>query len=234
MKVRSLPIWYFAYKPVADMYESSVDPVHIPMGFCTQPVTLAGKLIRFLAREDECKYITDHLSTIGVQAAFNSAVLRVHESLIAFVNNRTIRSDLVMFDYTTKHSVLIRRLEGFPSLYLEASWVMQTKKEDVYIEMCTRLIKSSIKVPWTKRVHNWFTKKGTTSKLIPSLRYVITIKVFNTPASCYTIDVHQFDIEVPYSESAVIASDLDLYKDDKLSQRQKERYESRKTYFRQH
>ena len=234
MKVPSVKVQYFSHQPLARQYHPSPDGIHIATNASTRPISLAGKLIKFLSRIDEVRFISDGLSSVAILDAFTCAGLRTHNTLIAFANDRTIRSDLVMFDYVTEHAVLRKYIDGFPSLYLETAWYMQTKKEDVYVELYTRLVKSSIPVPWTKRLRNWVTKKGTTSKLIPSLRYVITIKVFNTPASCYTIDVHQFNIEVPYSESAVIASDLDLYKDDKLSQRQKERYESRKTYFRQH
>ena len=232
MKVPSVKVQYYSYPPLAQKYHPAPDALHIPMNIRTNPISLAGKLIKFLSREDEVRFISEGLSKTAILNAFTQAGLRAHNTLIAFVNDRTIRSDLVMFDYTTESAVLKKHIDGFPSLYLETAWYMQTKKEDVYIELYTRLVKSSIPVAWTERLRNWITKKGTTSKNIPSLKYILTLKVFDTPASCYAIDLHEFDIEVPYSEKAFEVSNLDLFDPAKITQKAKERYESRRVYFR--
>ena len=233
MKVPSVKVQYFSHQPLARQYHPSPDGIHIATNASTRPISLAGKLIQFLSRIDEVRFISDGLSSVAILDAFTCAGLRTHNTLIAFANDRTIRSDLVMFDYVTEHAVLRKYIDGFPSLYLETAWYMQTKKEDVYVELYTRLVKSSIPVPWTKRLRNWVTKKGTTSKNIPSLKYILSLKVFDTPASCYTIDLHDFDIEVPYSEKAFEMSNLDLFDPNKITQQAKERYESRRVYFRQ-
>jgi hypothetical protein len=136
-----------------------------------------------MSRVDEVKFISDGLSSRPVYDAFDTAFLRVSNSLVAFVNDRTIRSDLVVYDYTAPKSTRYRKRKNCAFCCLESGWYIQTKKEDVYVELTNRLVRSEIKQSLGSRLCNLIAKRGPTSKTIPTVRRIMSLKVFNTPAS---------------------------------------------------
>ena len=233
MKVPSVKVNFCSCNEIARLYNVSIDPLYITQKISTCPTSLAGKLVKFISRKDEIDFLTSSLSTISVQSTFKTLAIRVYNSLVAFVNDRTIRSDLVMFDMTASTSYEDFAEFRHKFFHIENGWVIQTKKEDVYIEMCTRLDKTTIPVPLGSRIRNWFTRKGPTSKDIPALKYTVVLKVFNTPGSFYYINLFTFDVDVPYSQDAYLASNFDFELDSPNPPlKARERCDARKVYFR--
>lgn len=235
MKVQSVPVEYYAHEPESHMYDKSADHYQIRDGLNVRPVTLAGKFVKFISRQDEVKFLVDSLHPFALNSSFNSIAIRLHNSIIAFVNDRTIRSDLVKFDITSDKVCGHVVSEGHKFVHLENSWYIQTKHENTYIELCTQLKVETIPVPLISRIWNWFTKKGPTSKDIPALRYTVVLKVFNSPWSFYSIHLFDYDVLASYSSEAFTKSNLDFsIVQSQLTQAAKEKCDARKVYFRIH
>ena len=232
MKVPSVPVEYYSHEPDAHTYDGSADPCRIKTGLNVRPTTLAGKFVKFISRKDEIEFLCHGLYPFALSGSFNSIAVRLHSAIIAFVNDRTIRSDLVMFDTTSDRVGGHIVTDEHKFVHLENGWYIQTKHENTYIELCTRLIVTEIPVSFMERVRNWFTKKGPTSKDIPAVRYTVVLKVFNSPWSFYSINLFNYDVIASYSAEAYYKSNLDYsIVLDKLTQEAKERCDGRKVYF---
>jgi hypothetical protein len=230
MRVQRVPIYYHG--------EQQETQCLFPY---TTQLTLAAKLMKQIATVDEVKFLSQGLGKsgeFGIKNTFETASIRVHNSLINFVNDRTIRTDLVLFDYTHKNNP--SGSLGSKYYYGESAWLIQTKTEETYIELSTRFERTQIKQEWSDRVKNWLTKKGSTARTIPAIRYVITLKVFDTPKSFYYIDLHRSSWSLPCgTDEPIELSNVDFsYNEDerkttgKLLQLRKERINERAIYFR--
>ena len=237
MRVERVPVKYFSFVPIAKLHESGVDHVQLPLGVHIQPTTLAGKLVEFITRKDEVKFLTsfESMSWVkvnNIRSIFETVSVRLHNSLISFVNDRTIRSDLVMFDYVSD----CRRIGNTKCIQLESGWLIRTKKDDAYVELVTRMYRTEIRQPSMVRLNNWFTGKGTTASTVPAIAYALTLKIFNTEASFYAIDLYTFEsYAIPCgSDEPITETNIDFYKplQEKLTQKQKEKINERKSYFR--
>ena len=238
MKVLQIPVAYYQYRPIAGRQEHTNDPEILTQSMGIRPVTLAGKLTKFMSRVDEVKFISQGLSPYAIYNSFDTAFLRVSNSLVAFVNDRTIRSDLVVYDYTAPKSSRYQKRKNCSFCCYEAGWYIQTKREDVYVELTNRLVHSEIKQSLGNRISNMITRHGPTSKTIPAVRWVLSLKVFNTPASCYVMDLFTSDEDYKVGSSSEIdgmirASNVDIFDTDREpTQEERELYELRKVYFR--
>ena len=235
MKVPSVPVHYREVTVPAGQCTNRSDPLLISQGTCVSPTTLAGKIVKYLSSKDEVSFITDGIgskSYLCMVTEFDSVRVRAQNSILNILNDRKIRPDLIVFDYITNG---VRNKQATSKFVrMESSWYVQTRKEDVLIELCSKLERNQIIQPMTTRVRNWLTKKGSTAEIVPSVSYSIVMKVFDSPQSYYEIPLFTFDKKYPCgSDEPIVAINLDNYENGIIhTQKDKERIYERRTYFR--
>ena len=234
MKPPRVKINFCSYGEIANKYPLTGDPFLITHDLDIPPMSLSGKLIAQLSKKDEVEFLTKNLSTISIRDTFMTMSVRLHNVLVHFVNYKNIKPELIMFDTTSDSALGSTSPIGHQFVHFENGWGIQTRREDVYVELCTRLVKTSIPVPLKERIRNWVTRKGSTSKDIPALKYTVVLKVFDTPASFYYINLLNFDVDIHYLETAYYDSNWDFFLDQEpITSKTKERCDARKVYFRQ-
>ena len=225
-------IQYYAYEPVARLYEHTDDPVKVMNSSTFRPKTLAGKIVQWTLQYGRWEHLTDDLPTKELIPAYNTMSVRVHNMMLTFTEQLRSLNDLTMFDFNT--AVLTEGVRRSRSIIpcFETGWSIRTKTEDCFIELCTHLIPVYWPIPMLQRVKNRITKRGPVSDSIPRLQYTLILKVFNSPASCYVIHLNGIDVVVPFSEMLLKKTNIDFYPPITITPEAKERYEQRFPYFR--
>lgn len=235
MKVPSVPVRYHEVTEPRGQCVNHSDPLLITQGTCVAPATLAGKIVKQLSTKDEVSFLANNIGTrayLCLATDFDTIRVRIHNSLLNILNDRKIRSDLIVFDYITNS--VRNKHQSSKFFRMESSWYVQTKKEDVLIELCTKLERNQIIQSLATRVRNWINKKGSTAEVVPSVSYSIVMKVFDSPQSYYEVPIYTFEDQYPCgSDTPLVAINLDNYADGIVhTQKDKERIDERRTYFR--